>query len=37
MSKYDFSFSWTRALGISAAKQRFAHQTGIPTTLSGLE
>jgi len=24
-------------LGISAAKQRFARQTGIPTTQSGLE
>ena len=37
MSKYGFSFSWKRALGISAAKQRFARQTGIPTTQSGLE
>jgi len=37
MSKYGFSFSWKRALGISAAKQRFARQTGIPTTKSGLE
>ena len=36
MSKYGFSFSWKRALGISAAKQRFARQTGIPTTQSGL-
>ena len=37
MSKYGFSFSWKRAIGISAAKQRFARQTGIPTTQSGLE
>lgn len=37
MGKYGFSFSWKRALGISAAKQRFARQTGIPTTQSGLE
>jgi hypothetical protein len=37
MSKYGFSFSWKRALGISAAKQRFARQTGIPTTKSGIE
>jgi len=37
MSKFGFSFSWKRALGITAAKQRFARQTGIPTTKSGLE
>jgi hypothetical protein len=37
MSKYGLSFSWKRALGISAAKQRFARQTGFPTTQSGLE
>ncbi len=37
MSKFGFSFSWKRALGISAAKQRFARQTGIPTTQSGIE
>ena len=37
MSKFGFSFSWKRALGISAAKQRIARQTGIPTTQSGLE
>ena len=35
--KYGFSFSWKRALGISAAKQRFARKTGIPTTQAGLE
>ncbi len=37
MSKYGFSFSWKRALGITSAKQRFARNTGIPTTKSGLE
>lgn len=37
MSKYGFSFSWKRALGLTAAKQRFARQTGIPTTQSGIE
>lgn len=37
MSKLGFSFSWKRALGISAAKQRLARQTGISTTESGLE
>lgn len=37
MAKYGFSFSWKRALGLLAAKQRFARQTGIPTTQSGLE
>jgi len=37
MRKYGFSFSWKRALGISSAKQKFARQTGIPTTKSGLE
>ncbi len=31
------SFSWKRALGITAAKQRFARKTGIPTTRQGLE
>ena len=37
MSKYGFSFSWKRALGVTSAKQKFARQTGIPTTKSGLE
>ena len=36
MGKYGFSFSLSRALGISSAKQKFARQTGIPTTKSGL-
>ena len=31
------SFSWRRALGISAAKNRVARATGIPTTRGGLE
>ena len=31
------SFSWKRALGITGAKQKFARQTGIPTSKSGLE
>jgi len=37
MGKYGFSFSWKRALGISSSKQKFAKETGIPTTKSGLE
>ncbi len=31
------SFSWKRALGITAAKQKFARKTGIPTSKAGLE
>lgn len=31
------SFSLSRALGISAAKQKVARATGIPTTRQGLE
>jgi len=31
------SFSWKRALGITQAKQKFAKQTGVPTTKTGLE
>ena len=31
------SFSWKRALGITQAKQKFASQTGIPTSKAGLE
>ena len=34
--KFGFSFSLKRAIGISSAKQRFARQTGIPTTKGGL-
>lgn len=37
MSKFGLSFSWKRALGISAAKQKFARSTGIPTTRLGIE
>lgn len=31
------SFSWKRATGLTAARQRVARQTGIPTTRGGLE
>lgn len=31
------SFSWKRALGVTAMKQNFARTTGIPTTRGGLE
>ena len=31
------SFSLNRALGITQAKQKFARETGIPTTKAGLE
>jgi uncharacterized protein YecT (DUF1311 family) len=34
---YGFSFSWRRALGISAAKGRLSRQIGIPLTKSGRE
>jgi hypothetical protein len=37
MGKFGFSFSLNRLLGITAAKQRFARQTGIPTTTGGVE
>lgn len=29
------TFSWKRAVGITAAKRKFAKSTGIPTTRSG--
>lgn len=35
--KYGFSFSWKRALGITAAKQNFARKTGVPTSKAGME
>jgi hypothetical protein len=35
--KYGVSFSWKRLLGITGAKQKFARQTGIPTTRGGME
>ncbi len=31
------SFSWKRAVGITAVKRKVAHATGIPTTRQGLE
>ena len=31
------SFSWTRALGITQAKQKLTRATGIPMTKQGLE
>jgi len=37
MSKFGFSFSLNRLLGITSAKQKFARKTGIPTTRNGLE
>ncbi len=35
-NKFGFSFSWKRAAGITSVKQKFARQTGIPTTKGGL-
>ncbi|GMO62456.1 MAG: hypothetical protein Ta2D_08920 [Rickettsiales bacterium] len=37
MSKFGFSFSWKRALGISGLKSKIARKTGIPTTKGGIE
>lgn len=37
MSKYGFSFSWKRLLGITGAKQHIARKTGIPTTKQGAQ
>lgn len=37
MSKFGFSFSLNRLLGITGAKQKFARKTGIPTTRGGIE
>ena len=37
MGKYGFSFSWKRALGITAVKQKFARETSIPTSVNGIE
>ena len=37
MSKFGFSFSLSRLLGIAQAKQKLAKTTGIPTTKSGLQ
>ncbi len=35
MPKFGFSFSWKRALGISAAKARVSRAIGIPLTKQG--
>jgi len=37
MKKFGFSWSWKRALGISAFKQKIAKTTGVPTSKSGME
>jgi len=37
MSKFGFSFSWKRLLGITGAKQSFARKTGIPTSKTSIE
>ena len=37
MSKFGFSFSWKRLLGITSAKQSLSRQTGVPTSKTGLE
>ena len=34
-SKFGFSFSWKRAIGISAIKGKISRQIGIPLTRSG--
>lgn len=33
--KYGFSFSWKRALGLSAAKAKLSRRLGIPLTRAG--
>lgn len=35
MSKFGFSFSWRRALGISAAKTKISKAIGVPLTKQG--
>jgi len=37
MSKFGLSFSWKRAIGITAAKQKIARKTGVPTSRVGIE
>jgi hypothetical protein len=37
MGKYGFSFSLSRLLGITQAKQKFARTTGVPTTKGGIQ
>jgi hypothetical protein len=34
---YGFSFSWRRAIGLSAAKGRLSRSIGVPLTRSGRE
>jgi hypothetical protein len=33
---FGFNWSWKRAFGIAAFRQRLARKTGVPTTRSGL-
>jgi hypothetical protein len=35
MRKYGFSFSWKRAIGLSAAKGKLSRRIGIPLSRSG--
>ena len=35
--KFGFSWSWKRAVGLSAARGKVARQIGVPTTRGGLE
>ena len=35
MAKFGLSFSWKRALGVSAAKGRLSRKLGVPLTRSG--
>ena len=35
MRKYGFSFSWKRAIGLSAAKGKLSRKIGIPLTRVG--
>ena len=37
MGKFGFSFSWRRALGLSAAKARLSRAIGVPLTRAGQE
>ena len=34
---FGFTFSWKRLLGITAAKNKFARATGIPTSKEGVQ
>jgi hypothetical protein len=35
VGRFGFSFSWKRAVGITAAKRRISRATGVPLTRSG--